>query len=82
NYPFVPVHRIAVQLYISKIGDIKDICSDKICINGRCIKHSNNQEGMSFCHCHQGCGQCVPVHAYLVSNKGFICICSKGDSSE
>ncbi|CAF1264678.1 unnamed protein product [Rotaria sp. Silwood1] len=44
NYPFVPVHRIAVQLYISKIGDIKDICSDKICINGRCIKHSNNQE--------------------------------------
>ncbi|CAF3180575.1 unnamed protein product [Rotaria sp. Silwood2] len=35
------------------MGDIKDICSNKNCINSRCIKYSNNQESMSFCHCYQ-----------------------------
>ncbi|CAF1167926.1 unnamed protein product [Adineta steineri] len=51
NYPFLPVHRVAVQLTIPRISDSKEICSDQKCIHGRCVKYSNNAKEPGFCLC-------------------------------
>ena len=51
HYPFLPIHRIAVQLNLPRVSDTLKICTDQKCIHGRCLKYSNDPESTSFCHC-------------------------------
>ncbi|CAF0830570.1 unnamed protein product [Rotaria sordida] len=51
HFPFLPVHRIALQLNIPRITSTIETCSDKNCNHGRSIKYSNDPKGSSFCQC-------------------------------
>ncbi len=88
NYPFLPVHRVAIQLTIPDTMDTMQTCSDQKCIHGQCIKYSNDPKGTRFCQCNRGwtgkycsipyactCSSdslCVGVTA----NNRSICVCS------
>ncbi|CAF4303596.1 unnamed protein product, partial [Rotaria sordida] len=50
KYPFLPVHRVAVQLNIPYTNDRKENCLNQPCIHGQCIKYSNDN---NFCQCHR-----------------------------
>ncbi|CAF0987272.1 unnamed protein product, partial [Rotaria sordida] len=50
KYPFLPVHRIAIQLDIPRANDKKENCLDQLCIHGQCIRYSNDN---SFCQCYR-----------------------------
>jgi hypothetical protein len=87
NYPFLPVHRIAVQLNIPRASDTIEICPDQECIHGQCTKYSNNPYGTSFCHCDRGWSgrYCTISHTCMCSsdslcigvsaNNRSICVC-------
>jgi hypothetical protein len=88
HFPFLPVHRIAVQLNIPRTGDTIEICSDQKCIHGQCTKYYNDPNGTSFCHCDRGWSgrYCTIPHKCTCSsdslcigvsaNNRSICMCS------
>jgi hypothetical protein len=87
NYPFLPVHRIGVQLNIPRVSDTIEICSDQKCIHGQCTKYSNDPHGTSFCRCDRGWSgkYCTIPHTCTCSpdslctgvsaNNRSICVC-------
>ncbi|CAF4208539.1 unnamed protein product, partial [Adineta steineri] len=48
NYPFLPVHRISVQLNIPRIDENRQDCIDHRCIHGQCMRYSDASKGNSF----------------------------------
>ncbi|CAF3113962.1 unnamed protein product [Rotaria sp. Silwood2] len=88
KFPFLSVHRLAVQLDIPHSVDSIKSCSDLQCVHGHCARYSNNQDGSSFCQCNQGwSGQyCTIPHTCTCSsdslcvgisaNNRSLCVCS------
>ncbi|CAF4102331.1 unnamed protein product, partial [Rotaria sordida] len=84
KYPFLPVHRVGVQLNIPRTNDGKENCVDQPCIHGQCIRYLNDK---SFCQCyHEWTGKyCTIPHRCtrssdslciaISSNNRSICIC-------
>ncbi|CAF3548055.1 unnamed protein product [Rotaria sp. Silwood1] len=87
KYPFLPVHRIAVQLNIPRTNDTKENCLDQSCIHGQCIKYLNYPNDDSFCQCYHGLSGKYCTIPYICtcssdslcvgisSNNRSICIC-------
>jgi hypothetical protein len=49
-FPFLPVYRQALIVDIPQTSNIKSqICSNRQCIHGKCIKYSNNQNNLTYC---------------------------------
>ncbi|CAF1509173.1 unnamed protein product, partial [Rotaria sordida] len=86
KYPFLPVHRIAVQLNIPRTNDRQENCLDQPCIHGQCIRYLNDK---SFCQCyHEWTGKycTIPYRCTcssdslcigISSNNRSICICPR-----
>ena len=142
KFPFLPVHRIALQLNIHVQMIIMKNCIDHQCIHGQCVQYSNTQnlilhfvnvkkDGLEnivqfhtnvhvhlihyvlvsyqiidlLCICplnkwghqcllrsmvcqlnkHATCfngGTCISIDENIISEKKFLCICSKGFSGD
>ena len=54
NYSFLPVHRLVFQFDIPYSPDNIQTCSNKQCINGKCIKYFNDPNKKYFCQCYKG----------------------------
>jgi hypothetical protein len=51
-FPFLPVYRLSLIVDIPRTNNTKSqICSNRQCIHGKCIKYSNN---LTFCQCDSG----------------------------
>ncbi|CAF1501565.1 unnamed protein product, partial [Adineta steineri] len=86
QFIFLPVHRLSLLIDIPNRDINMESYSNNLCINGRCIKYSNNQE-KTFCQCHSGwfgryctikhSSKCSSDSTYIsVSpNKQSICVC-------
>ncbi|CAF2528161.1 unnamed protein product [Rotaria sp. Silwood2] len=86
KFPFLPVHRVAVQLNISRTN-IVESCSNQQCIHGKCIKYSGNTNNNTFCHCYPGWSgrYCNIFHNCtcssdslcigILANNRSICVC-------
>ncbi|CAF0745824.1 unnamed protein product [Adineta steineri] len=53
QFLFLPVHRLSLLINIPNRDINMESCSNNLCINGRCIKYSNNKE-KTFCQCNTG----------------------------
>ena len=54
KFPFLPVHRLAFQLGIPRVGLGVDRCSTQSCEHGRCIRYSSDPSNSTFCQCDSG----------------------------
>ncbi|CAF2823515.1 unnamed protein product [Rotaria sp. Silwood2] len=87
KFPFLPVHRVAVQLNIPHTTNIVERCSNQQCVHGQCIKYSNNSKGITFCHCYRGWSgrYCTIPHNCtclldslcigILANNRSLCVC-------
>ncbi|CAF3312330.1 unnamed protein product [Rotaria sp. Silwood2] len=87
KFPFLSVHRLAVQLDIPHSLDSTKICSDRQCIYGHCVRYSNNQDGSTFCQCNHGWSgrYCTIPHTCtcsydslcvgILANNRSLCVC-------
>jgi hypothetical protein len=53
HFPFLPVHRLAFIIDIPQSNDNDEKCSHDQCVNGKCMKYSNNHN-VDYCHCKKG----------------------------
>jgi hypothetical protein len=54
-FPFLPVYRHALIVNIPRINNIEnEICFNRECIHGKCIKYFNNLNNFTFCQCDKG----------------------------
>ncbi|CAF1090135.1 unnamed protein product [Adineta steineri] len=86
QFIFLPVHRLSLLINIPNRDINMERCSNNLCINGQCIKYSNNQE-KTFCQCHTGWfgRYCTIKHSSKCSldstyinvspNNQSICVC-------
>ncbi|CAF2734227.1 unnamed protein product [Rotaria sp. Silwood2] len=51
KFPFLPVHRVAVQLSIARTTDDVKSCSNQQCVHGQCIKYADNLKGFNGDRC-------------------------------
>ncbi|CAF1047754.1 unnamed protein product [Rotaria sordida] len=87
KFPFLSVHRLAVQLDIPRSLDSIQNCSDQQCVHGHCVRYSHNQDGSTFCQCNQEWSgrYCTIPHTCICSfdslcigilaNNRSLCIC-------
>jgi hypothetical protein len=87
QFPFLPVHRLAFIVNIPRSDDKRQSCSNAACINGKCIKYSNNPQNFTFCQCKEGWSGrfCTIRHTCTCSppslcigispNNQSICVC-------
>ncbi|CAF0995427.1 unnamed protein product [Rotaria sp. Silwood1] len=87
QFPFLPVHRVAVQLNIPRTTDDVERCSNQPCVHGQCIKYSDNPKGITFCQCYQGWSgrYCTIPHNCtcssdslcigILANNRSLCVC-------
>ncbi|UJR12030.1 hypothetical protein I4U23_016208 [Adineta vaga] len=54
NYPFLPVHRVAKELYIPRSRGNLQHCSDYQCVHGQRIKYVETSHDVCFCQCDSG----------------------------
>ncbi|CAF4082700.1 unnamed protein product, partial [Rotaria sordida] len=72
KYPFLPVHRIAVQLNIPRTNDRQENCLDQPCIHGQCIRYLNDK---SFCQCyHEWTGKYCTIPYRCTCSSDSLCI--------
>ncbi|CAF2574165.1 unnamed protein product [Rotaria sp. Silwood2] len=75
KFPFLPVHRVAVQLNIPRTTDDVKSCSNQQCAHGRCIKYSNNPKDISFCQCYRGwSGRYCTISHNCTCSSDSLCI--------
>jgi hypothetical protein len=53
-FPFLPVHRIAVQFDIPHNNRSIESCPDHQCIHGKCMRYFGDQANTTFCQCYRG----------------------------
>ncbi len=88
NFPFLPVHRLSFLVDIPSIDNTIQSCSNDQCVHGKCIRYSNNLQGLTFCQCDQGWSgrYCTIPHSCMCSsdslcigvsanNNRSICVC-------
>jgi hypothetical protein len=87
KFPFLPVHRVAVQLNIPRSSDGVESCSNQPCVHGQCIKYPDHSNDISFCNCSRGWSgrYCTIPHNYtcssdslyigVLANNQSLCIC-------
>ncbi|CAF1335321.1 unnamed protein product [Rotaria sordida] len=75
KYPFLPVHRIAVQLHIPRTNDRQENCLDQPCIHGQCIRYSNNSNNNTFCQCyHEWTGKYCTIPYRCTCSSDSLCV--------
>ena len=87
NFSFLPVHRIYLEIPISRIVDDLHRCSDIQCNNGKCHKYFNDRLNRTFCQCDEGwsgiscdiryssmCSSDSLSFGHLFNNRS-ICVC-------
>ncbi|CAF4998592.1 unnamed protein product [Rotaria sp. Silwood1] len=75
EFPFLPVHRVAVQLNIPRTTDDVESCSSQQCVHGQCIKYSDNPKGITFCQCYRGwSGRYCTISHHCTCSPDSLCI--------
>jgi hypothetical protein len=87
HFPFLPVYRLSFIVNIPRSNDKNQICSNRQCIHGKCIKYSNKPKNFTFCLCDPGWTgkSCTIKHTCqcsldslcigISSNNRSICVC-------
>ncbi|CAF3941186.1 unnamed protein product, partial [Rotaria sp. Silwood2] len=90
NFPFLPVHRVTVQLNIPSSHKALKTCSGLRCVHGQCIEYTNTPTITIFCRCSKGWSgklctipySCTcssdSICAGISANNRSICVCSLG----
>ena len=89
NFPFLPVHRVAVHLNMPNSSSPVETCSDEKCQHGRCTTYLNDPARDHFCRCDAGwsgrychlpynctCSTDVSCAGVSADNRS-ICICPR-----
>ncbi|CAF1391740.1 unnamed protein product [Adineta steineri] len=75
QFPFLPVHRLAVQLNIPRTTDTIERCVNQHCIYGQCMKYSDHRNGTTFCQCNQGwSGRYCNITHHCTCSHDSLCI--------
>ena len=85
NFSFLPVNRVAANLYIPANSVVHMANCSKSCVHGQCMTYIN-QPNQQFCHClsnWSGVNCTIPLscnchqdsHCYEKKNNRSICIC-------
>ncbi|CAF1360066.1 unnamed protein product [Adineta steineri] len=75
NYPFLPVHRISVQLNIPRIDENRQDCIDHRCVHGQCMRYSDGSKGNSFCRCNHGwSGKYCTISYTCMCSSDSLCV--------
>ena len=89
QFPFLPVHRLAIFIPLPPNKVSNQNCYDKKCQHGQCIRYWNNTNDQTFCQCERGwtgkyCS--IPYNCHCsteakclgrLGNKRSICVCPK-----
>ncbi|CAF2836494.1 unnamed protein product [Rotaria sp. Silwood2] len=75
DFPFLPVHRVALQINIPHTNYEVQSCLNRPCLHGKCIQYSNNPKGITFCQCNQGwSGQYCTIPYNCTCSSDSLCI--------
>ena len=75
EFPFLPVHRLALLVYIPKKSDKTQSCSKDRCYHGKCIRYSNTLDETIFCQCEPGwSGRYCHIQFNCTCSLDSICI--------
>ncbi|UJR16952.1 hypothetical protein I4U23_003850 [Adineta vaga] len=76
QHPFLPVHRIALQLQIPNSDISSQHCSiHQHCIHGQCMSYINDEDNSSFCQCYSGwSGKYCTIRQSCTCSSESLCI--------
>ena len=75
TFPFLPVHRVAIQLHIPHSSAPIQHCSNDQCVHGQCIQYLDDLRGNTFCQCNRGwSGQYCTISDICTCSFDSLCL--------